>query len=78
MPPNSLSARVAENVRAEMARRRQSQAALARHLGRTQQFVSRRMTGATSFTLDELDQIADILDVRLVDLLGDDMEAAAS
>lgn len=64
------SAIVAANIRAEMGRRMTSQAGLAEKMGRTQQFLSRRLTGQTNFTIEEIAQIAAILEVSVSTLLG--------
>lgn len=65
------SAIVAANIRAEMGRRLTSQAYLADRMGRTQQFLSRRLTGQTNFTIEEIAQIAAILSVPVSVLLGE-------
>ena len=64
-----LHERVAAVVRAEMARYRVSQTSLARHLGVAQQNVSRKCSGRTPFALDELDVIAPLIGMRLVDII---------
>jgi transcriptional regulator with XRE-family HTH domain len=51
-----------------MARKKLSQTALADRLGWKQQYLSRRLTGHISFTLDELEQISAALNVSLADL----------
>lgn len=71
MTTTSPSAIVASNVRAEMGRTRTAQAVIAKKMGRTQQFVSRRLTGQTPFTLEEIAEIAAILDVPVATLLGE-------
>lgn len=63
--------RVGASVRAEMARRRKSQADLAALLGTSQAAVSRRLSGAVAFDVDELTVIAEHLGVPLVALLAD-------
>lgn len=68
-PPNQ---RVADNIRAEMARRQITQTTLATQLGRTQQAISRRLSGQTPFTIEDAAAIADILGVPLVSLLCED------
>jgi len=60
---------VAANVRAEMARRRVSQSALAKHLGMAQTAVSRRLTGVVSFDVNEVAAVAAFLDVPLASLM---------
>jgi transcriptional regulator with XRE-family HTH domain len=67
---------VADNVRAEKARRGVTQAALAKALGMSQQALSRRLVGEVAFDVDELDIIARHLDVPTAELLGDDVPAA--
>jgi transcriptional regulator with XRE-family HTH domain len=59
------------NVRAEMARRKVSQMALAAQLGLSQAAVSARLNGHTPFDINELSTIARVLDVPLTDLLAD-------
>lgn len=66
-----VTERVAANVRAEMARQRKTQSALATALGRSQMFLSRRLGGQTPFDLDELDRIAAILDIPIERLLAE-------
>lgn len=59
------------NIRAEMARSGLTQQDIANRIGKTRQAVSRRLTGLTEFRLDELAQIADLLDVPLEALTRD-------
>lgn len=59
-----------------MARAKHSQTSLAELVGMTQQAFSRRMVGRTSFTVDELGRIADVLGVPINTLITD--EAVAS
>lgn len=61
----------AANVRAEMARRRVSQAALAAHLGISQTAMSRRLTSQTDLTVGELYAVAEFLQMPVTALLGD-------
>lgn len=68
--PRGLSARVADTLRAEMARSRVSQQELASRLGLTQQKISRRMSGRVAFSLDELEQIASALGLSVQDLVS--------
>jgi transcriptional regulator with XRE-family HTH domain len=65
----TLTDAVAAEVRAEMARKRVTQGALARAIGKTQQFVSRRISGEVAFDTDDIDVIARELDVSPLDLL---------
>lgn len=53
--------RVAENVRTLAKAANITQAAMARALHTTQQTISRKLSGETSFRLEELDAIADTL-----------------
>jgi transcriptional regulator with XRE-family HTH domain len=71
MPTLTHSERVARNVRAEMVRAAINQTDIASHLGISQQSISRRLSGRTSFTIDELAHIAIVLNVRLADLIGE-------
>jgi transcriptional regulator with XRE-family HTH domain len=64
--PNTITG---ANVRAEMARRKISQEAVAQTLGLSQASVSARLRGVTPFRVDELLRIADLLDVPLELLL---------
>ena len=61
MKPNLLAQRVASNVRAEMARAGFSQSTLARRMGRTQQYLSRRVAGHVPFDVADLADIANYL-----------------
>lgn len=67
---NSLG-QTADNVRAEMARQRLPQIALAKHLGLSQAAVSRRLNGQTPFDVNELVAVAALLDVPAAALLGE-------
>jgi transcriptional regulator with XRE-family HTH domain len=67
---NPLRVQVAEEVRATMARRRVSGVALARRLGKSQPWISRRLVGDVAFDLDDLEAIATALDVPVAQLLG--------
>lgn len=67
--------RVAEEIRAAMARRRISQSALAGAIGRSQSGVSRRLKGETPFDVNELVAIARVLDVPVAQLLPAEPEA---
>lgn len=70
MPVISPSETVAANVKAEMARRSHSQNTFAPLIGMRQQALSRRLSGKTSFTIDELAAVAAALEVSLADLIG--------
>lgn len=63
--------RTGANVRAEMARQTMSQAALADRLGMSQSMLSYRLSGKVPFNVDELAQVAAVLDVPTSALLAD-------
>lgn len=65
----TLSARVAEEIRAMMGRRRVTGATIARELGVSQAWVSNRLSGQQAIDLNELERIADVLQVTPFDLL---------
>lgn len=67
----TLSDRVAEEVRALMARRRVRQIDIARALHIVQGQVSSRLTNKTPFALNEVAILADYFGVPIVDLLGE-------
>lgn len=67
-----LSGRVAEEIRALMARRRMSGRELARRLDVSASWVSYRLTGSQPIDLNDLEQIARALDVKVIDLLPRD------
>lgn len=60
---------VADNIRAEMARKRVTQQTVAEHLGVSQPAVAARMSGKTPLDVNELFAIADLLDVPASQLL---------
>lgn len=70
MAPGALRSQVAEEVRALMGRRRISGVKLAKALGRSQPYVWRRLSGETAFDVDDLQALARILNVSVVDLFG--------
>lgn len=70
MPTQDSAQRVADNIRAEVARRRISQTVLAEKVGIRQQALSRRLNGSTPFRIDELARIADALDIPLTELVS--------
>lgn len=53
-----------------MGRRRMSAVQLGRSIGKSQSYMSRRLTGETAFDLDDLEAIARALNVAVPDLLG--------
>ncbi|MGH2866782.1 MAG: helix-turn-helix domain-containing protein [Solirubrobacteraceae bacterium] len=60
---------VAERVRAQMGRRRISQHQLADKLGRSQSYVSRRCRGVDPLDVEELEAIAEALQVPIAELI---------
>lgn len=71
----SLTQLAAGNLRAEMARHSKSGADLASVLKVSQSSASRRMTGETALSLDDLEEIAAWLGIPLSRLLGSDTSA---
>lgn len=69
-PRPPLRAAVAEEVRALLARRRMSAIELSRRIGKSHTYVGRRLSAETAFDTDDLEQIAGVLGVSVVDLLG--------
>ena len=67
--------RVADRLRGLMAEGRVPQKSLAGHLGVSQSYLSRRLTGQVDFKLSELEAIAAALDVPLTRLLGQERAA---
>jgi transcriptional regulator with XRE-family HTH domain len=65
----TLSARVAEEIRAMLARRRVSGRELARRLAVSSPWVSNRLTGHQEIGLNDLERIADALSVEVTELL---------
>jgi transcriptional regulator with XRE-family HTH domain len=66
----TLSGLVAANVRAELARMKIGQSALADRLALSQATVSRRLSGESAFELDELPGVADVLGVPVLALMS--------
>lgn len=66
---NSLSDAVAEEIRVMMTRRRISGRKLAEELGVSSAWVSYRLTGSQEIGLNDLQRIAEVLDVAVSDLL---------
>jgi transcriptional regulator with XRE-family HTH domain len=65
----TLSARVADEVRAMIYRKNLNKSELARRLGVSHTWVTNRLAGHQQIGLDELERIADALDVEVADLL---------
>jgi transcriptional regulator with XRE-family HTH domain len=63
---------VAERVRVELARRALTGASVARALGMTQRAFSRRYRGEVAFSVPELIAVAELLDLPLEILIGQD------
>lgn len=66
---DSLSEKVADEIRVALVRRRMSAKRLAEAVGVSQSAMSARLTGTTPIDLDELERIAQALEVDLADLL---------
>lgn len=64
------AARIGDEVRAWLGRKRRTQSDLARHLGLAKSGVSHRMRGTREFSIGELMEIAAWLEITLADLLG--------
>lgn len=62
--------RAAEEIRVLLARRRMSASELARRIGQTQPYLSRRLTGDVALDVDDLDKIAQVMGVEPAALLG--------
>lgn len=68
-PVQNMTESVAAEVRAHVARKKVRQQDIADALGRTQSWVSRRMTGEVPFTVGDLDAICQLLDLTLLQLV---------
>ena len=64
-----LSQTATQEIRAEMARHRVSQHALAEQLGWTQGYLQRRLSGAVPLSLDDVVAIAAALDISATQLV---------
>jgi transcriptional regulator with XRE-family HTH domain len=67
---HTLSAHVATEVRAYLARRRLSASKAAKAIGWKQQYLARRLSGDVAFDVDELGALAELLDCRVTDFFG--------
>lgn len=67
--PGSLVQTVAENVRAEAARRGLNQSSLAAAIGMARASVGSRWRGEIQWQLEDLDKVAHVLNVSVLDLL---------
>lgn len=70
MVEHSVTEAVAAELRAEKGRKRVSQQALADAIGRAQSYVSKRLSGDASLTVDEFVTLCLALDVRPEELLA--------
>ena len=71
----SLSESVTLAIRVEMARKGLKTSGLAAAVGESYIWLQRRFTGATPFLLNDVQRIAEALDVSLKDLLPEDVAA---
>jgi transcriptional regulator with XRE-family HTH domain len=67
---------VAAEIRAELGRKAMTQTALARRLGVSDMWVSRRLSDGTSLEVGDLERIADVLNVAVVQFLPASERAA--
>lgn len=65
----TATAETGANVRAEIARRGVTQAAISEAIGVSQSQFSKRLQGRIAFDINELASIAHVLDVPLTDLI---------
>lgn len=72
-----LRERVAEELRALLARRKVTPTELGRRLGKSQTWVWRRLEGEVAFDLNDLEAIAAVLAVTPADLLPPDVRRGA-
>jgi len=72
----SLTEQVAAEIRAQMGRRSIRQSELARTLGVTEMWLSRRLRGTQTLDLDDLEKISKALGCRIIDLLPSEGNAA--
>lgn len=64
-----LTERVITELRVALVRERVPQAEVARRLGRNYDWITRRMSGETPITLDDLEQIAAVAGIDVAELL---------
>lgn len=70
-PTATLQTAVAQGLRAEAARQNISRRQLAERMGRSHNWVSRKFNGTTPITVDDLQELADALNVPVVSLVVD-------
>lgn len=75
---HSHAERVAEEVRAAVARKRTTQGELAAALGLSQAAVSRRLVGMVPFSVSEIYVVAEVLGVAVSTLLPDERATVRS
>jgi len=68
---DTLADRVRLSLRVEMARRQWNMTRLAREVGVSDMWISRRMRGETDFTVSDLDQVARALGVPVENLISE-------
>jgi transcriptional regulator with XRE-family HTH domain len=66
---------IATNARMLVAREQVRQSAIAEELGLSQSQVSRRLAGVTKFSADELQRLAQLLNVSVTELYGEQVPA---
>lgn len=71
------TAHVAANIRAELGRRNISVLALANDIGLNRNTLARRISGASAFTINELDLIAAHIGVPIETLIATDVRQSA-
>lgn len=72
----TLNERVATEVRAELGRQRISVNELARRLGWSQPYLSRRVSGTVAFDLTDLERIANELRIGVTALIAEPIAQA--
>lgn len=60
---------IARNLSGELARHRKTQAALAKELGVSEQYISKRLQGEGPFTTEQLEKTATMLGMSLYQLM---------
>jgi transcriptional regulator with XRE-family HTH domain len=63
-------AEIARKVRGLLGERNMSKTELGRRIGLSQSAISRRVNALEAFDIDEIERIAEVLDVSVVDLLS--------